>query len=214
MAFLSQVLLLALVRCAYGAKNLAPTTLIGSRPPALLPGMRLGRSDGGFQVMELAVSTGHAWTMRTGALISWTNEIEVNADVAPLRCVFGGTTLFLTTVSVRPLGLGSGNATEPTAKVLVAPAVPGEIISLDAATGWTVAEGAFLAAAEGVTFDLEVQSLMKGLFTASRFVVLTVKVGAGPVMPLHGVCDARLGCAVACQEERGSRALCRKRLSL
>lgn len=148
-------------------------------PPemAALPSSVKLRQTGAFTTVGCDISAGSRWCAQSNALVSWTNEVDVNAKAAPGTAVGGGTSFFLSELSLKadaPAG-ACGYA-------LLSPAAPGEVLVLDAASGWYVSDGAFLAAEAEVDINVRVQGLAKAVVTGSGFLVLTVGPSRGKVL--------------------------------
>ena len=196
-------------------------------PPemAALPSSVKLRQTGAFTTVGCDISAGSRWCAQSNALVSWTNEVDVNAKAAPGTAVGGGTSFFLSELSLKadaPAGACGYALLSPAApgEVCAAPrraaparppssvrrrrrarapssslslvalaarrdeprrplppppslsraglAVDGfsdrrvaEVLVLDAASGWYVSDGAFLAAEAEVDINVRVQGLAK-----------------------------------------------------
>ena len=132
---------------------------------------------GCFQTVRCELRAGSKWRTMSGALVSWSGEVDVQAMAKPLSAMAGGTSLFLT-----ELQLKSGLPEGAVGSAEISPGLPGEILVLDAAQGWLVSDGSFLAAEAGVDIGVRSQSFTKAVFTKSGFFVLSVGPSAGKVL--------------------------------
>ena len=130
---------------------------------------------GCFQTVRCELCAGSKWRTMSGALVSWSGEVDVQAMAKPLSAMAGGTSFFLT-----ELQLKSGLPEGAVGSAEISPGLPGEILVLDATEGWLVADGAFLAAEAGVDIGLRSQSFAKAVFSKSGFFILSVGPSAGP----------------------------------
>ncbi len=126
--------------------------------------------QGAFALAKMALEQGESAKAESGAMVAMSPTVDVESRLdggvfgALKRKFLTGETFFFQTL----------RATRGPGEVLIAPTVPGEILSLelDGAHSYCLQKDGFLASSVGVDVQTKTQSLAKGFFSGEGFFVL------------------------------------------
>ncbi len=127
---------------------------------------------GAFPMVRVSLAAGETLKAESGAMVAASPTIDVESKMeggllkALSRKVLTGEHFFFQTL----------RASRGPGEVLLAPTVPGEIVTLelDGVNEYLVQKDGFLAGAEGVTIESKMQSLSRGLLGGEGFFILKV----------------------------------------
>lgn len=131
---------------------------------------------GAYPMARVELKAGDSITSEAGAMVSMSSALELQSTTkgglfkALGRKFLAGETFFQTTIHAQ----GDGHVT-------LAPAAPGELHILNAAQGWFLQKGAFLAADDEVELTTKSQGIMKGVLGGEGIFILRAE-GPGDVI--------------------------------
>ncbi|KXZ49971.1 hypothetical protein GPECTOR_18g128 [Gonium pectorale] len=129
--------------------------------------------EGAFAAVEASVSAGDGVKSQGGVMVTMSDNVDIDTRLegglgsSLLRCCCAGGSMFFSHYTLLP-GMG------PRGDILMAPAVPGEIILLpmDGSIGWIVQPGGFLACDESISIGVQMLDIAQGCCGGEGFFVM------------------------------------------
>eukprot|EP00192_Tetraselmis_astigmatica_P025225 CAMPEP_0117694848 /NCGR_PEP_ID=MMETSP0804-20121206/27731_1 /TAXON_ID=1074897 /ORGANISM="Tetraselmis astigmatica, Strain CCMP880" /LENGTH=216 /DNA_ID=CAMNT_0005508693 /DNA_START=130 /DNA_END=777 /DNA_ORIENTATION=+ len=140
------------------------------------------KKQGAFACVECAISNGDEVMSEGGSMVSMTRNVDLKvklhggAGTACCRSCCAGTSAFFSFYSLEP-GMGDRG------DVMLAPAVPGEImmLHLHGQMNWAIQKGSFLGADTSIDIGIKTQSFAQGCCSGEGFFILRAA-GAGRLL--------------------------------